>query len=575
VLNQLNGIKGMASALALSARHHFVDITVLVTIYVISLFFVNPIGDFPLMDDWSFARAVEGLVDQGDWRPSGFTAMPLIAQSLWGAIFCILNGFSFNSLRLSTVILAIVGIVGVYILFLSNHSTRILAISATLTFGFNPLFYELSTTFMTDVPFSTLAILAAIFYVRCIRRFSYVDLSIACALSLAATLCRQLGLFLPLAFAIALVVQRGFAAQWLLRTFVPGSVPAILPAVICVSALILFQHWMSITGRMPAQYGMPGMGAVGTLSIRGILSRIDLAALYLGLFCLPVLMLGSTSLPPNSNSAIIRALPWMSGSLFALGSIYFTFGLIGGADRPRWMPILAGNILPQGLGPFSLQGTDTLELLPAWFWVIVSALSVVGGMLLVKGFVGSSLALIRKIRVSEISEEDIIYFFLWTAVAAYVLPLLVVGFYDRYLVPLVPFLLYVNAGSLPRKRVRATIRRSASAVLITLIAVFAVLGTKDFLTWHRVLWEALAEFQQTARVNAHEIDGGFEFSGWFLYDPSYEKRYGKSWYWVDDDRYVISFSKLPKYNIIGEYRYFNWIPPEVRTLSLLERDPSH
>ena len=46
--------------------------------------------------------AVQNLVEKGDWRPTGFTAMPLITQSLWGAIFCPPPGFSFNALRFST-----------------------------------------------------------------------------------------------------------------------------------------------------------------------------------------------------------------------------------------------------------------------------------------------------------------------------------------------------------------------------------------------------------------------------------------------------------------------------------------
>ena len=60
-----------------------------VLIYVASIIVVNSLANFPLNDDWSFARAVQNLVEKGDWRPTGFTAMPLIAQSPWGAIFCL------------------------------------------------------------------------------------------------------------------------------------------------------------------------------------------------------------------------------------------------------------------------------------------------------------------------------------------------------------------------------------------------------------------------------------------------------------------------------------------------------
>ena len=363
---------------------------------------------------------------------------------------------------------------------------------------------------MTDVPFAAIVILSSIFFVRCIRRFSYLDLSIACVTSVAATLCRQLGLFLPLAFAIALVMQRGFDTRWRVRAILPSMLRAIVPLMVCVTALVFFQHWMSITGRTPAQYGTSG--AAGRLSIRAIGSRTDTALLYLGLFCLPILLLCSSNPRLNQNSAILRVLSVLSGVFFALVSIYFTLNLM-----KVQMPVSENILIPQGLGPLSI---GSYERLPSWFWGIVTVLSVVGGVLLVRGMVASSIALIQKIRVYDVSDEDIIQIFFLTAVGAYALAILVVTFYDRYLVPLLAFLLYLNAGRLPREGLGATMRKSASAVLIASSAAFAVLGTRDYLTWHRVRWEALAEFQQTAGVSAHDIDGGFDYNGWFSDDPA-------------------------------------------------------
>ena len=251
----------------LTRRTQLLDLALLVMIFAVSIVVVNPLGDFPLDDDWSYARAVKGLVEHGDWRPTGWTSATLITQSLWGAIFCVASGFSFNALRFSTLTLALVGILGVYVLFITNIRNRLLAVTAALTLAFNPIYYVLSNTFMTDVPFTALAILSSIFFVRCIRRFGYLDLSIACLLAVAATLCRQLGLFLPLAFAVALSIQRGFSIGWLAR--------AILPLMACVTALIVFQQWISITGRTPAQYGT--FWDNESLSIKIIGSRIDTA----------------------------------------------------------------------------------------------------------------------------------------------------------------------------------------------------------------------------------------------------------------------------------------------------------
>jgi len=543
-------------------RDLLIDILLLMGAYIVSILIINPVGDFPLNDDWSFARAVKGLVEQGDWRPTDWTSMPLITQALWGTVFCLPAGFSFNALRLSTLTLAIVGIVAVYVLFITNNRGRLLAITAALTLGFNPIYYELSATFMTDVPFSALAILSSIFFVQCIRRFNYLDLSIACALALAATLCRQLGLFLPLAFAVALVVQRGFAIRWLVR--------AIVPSIVCVVALLLFQQWMSNTGRMPALYGALADPQRRSMSMTAIGFNIVSALLYLGLFCLPILILGRRNLQLITNNTILCLLPALSGGVFALLSIYLIFAPLAQAHPPRWMPTVGNILLPQGLGPLPLRGS--VDHLPYSFWGIVTALSVVGGVLLVRGVVASSAILIQKMRSSDLSVEDIIGIFFLAAMGAYMLPIVAGGLYDRYLVPLVPFLLYINTGGEPpQKNVGATIRNYSAAVLIVFFAAFAVLGTRDYLTWNRVRWEALAELQQTSRVSAHDIDGGFDYNGWFFLDPIYRDTVPRI-FWNENARHVIAFSQIRGFKIVKDYEYFNWMPATVRKLVLLERE---
>ena len=536
-------------------QNELVDILLLIAIYVASILIVNPLGNFPLNDDWSYARPVKSLVEQGDWRPTGFASIPLITQSLWGALFCAPAGFSFNALRFSTLTLAILGIVSVYAFFIANRRQRLLALIAALTLGFNPIYYALSATFMTDVPFTVLAILSSIFFVRCIRGFGYLDLSIACVLAAAATLCRQLGVFLPLGFAVAVLIQRGFAARWLLR--------AILPSVVCLTSLMLFQHWMSITGRTPFQYA--SSAALGSLSIRVIAAKCETVLLYLGLFCLPILLLGSTDRRLSATSTLLRVVPALFGGAFALLSLYFCFGPL-----ERWMPKGENILIPQGLGPITIPGH--WETLPSWFWGIVTVLSVLGGTLLVKRMVATSLVLLQKIRMSDLKEDDIVQMFCLFAVGAYTfaISVIVLGFYDRYFVPLVPFLLYLSAAEIPREDAGATTRNSAAIVLVAFFAIFAVLGTRDYLAWNRVRWEALTKLQQTAGISTGDIDGGYEYIGWFLSDgiklDNLDEIFGN-----ENAKYRLAFSRIPGFEIVKEYEYYNWMPPKLRSIFVLRR----
>jgi hypothetical protein len=550
---------GVSAVLEGARRDHVLDMAFLVVVFVASIIVINPLGDFPLNDDWSFARAVQGLIQQGDWRPTGFTAMPLITQSLWGSAFCLPAGFSFNALRCSTLTLAILGILGVYVLFITNNRERFLAIIAAVTLGFNPLYYELSTTFMTDVPFTALAILSSIFYVRCIRLFNYFDLSIACVLSLVATLCRQLGLFLPLAFVAALLIQRGCSRRWVPQAVLPSLVPAVFPTLVCVAALVLFQEWMTMTGRLPALYGTSW--AAQDLSIRGIGSRTVTGLLYLGLFCLPILLIAPNTPQSNSRNIVFRILPTLLAAVFALVSICFAFNRL-----QTLMPISSNILIPQGLGPYS---TQKFEPLPSWFWSIVTILSLVGGVLLVSKMTASTMTLIEKIRMANLNNEDVIQIFFLVAVSAYALPIFLTGLFDRYLVPLVPFVLYLSTSGLRQEGRLRMVGKPAAAVLVASTALFAVLGTRDYLMWHRVRWAALIELQRT--VNIQDIDGGFEFNGWFT-NGTIDKKTVKKILLNDDAEYRIGTSEWPGFTVIKKYEYFTLIFPKLRTFFVLRRD---
>lgn len=53
------------------------------------------------------------------------------------------------------------------------------------------------------------------------------------------------------------------------------------------------------------------------------------------------------------------------------------------------------------------------------------------------------------------------------------------------------------------------------------------------------------------RVEPSKTDGGFEFNGWYTYELvdaplGQTERYkqGKSWWWIVDDEYVVTFAPI-------------------------------
>jgi hypothetical protein len=111
----------------------------LCSIWLLMIVLVNPRGDFPLSDDWSYASTVRGLLETGQYRPHGWTAMTLLTQVLWGYGFSLLAGrFSFEILRASTITLGLVAVLAVYLLFRESGARKLVAFVAAASLAVNP-----------------------------------------------------------------------------------------------------------------------------------------------------------------------------------------------------------------------------------------------------------------------------------------------------------------------------------------------------------------------------------------------------------------------------------------------------
>ncbi|MFH1010564.1 MAG: hypothetical protein V1784_04945, partial [bacterium] len=103
--------------------------------------------------------------------------------------------------------------------------------------------------------------------------------------------------------------------------------------------------------------------------------------------------------------------------------------------------------------------------------------------------------------------------------------------------------------------------KSVSAVILIFFAAFAVGGTRDYMNWNRVRWSALKELTEQRGIPPCSIDGGFEFNGWYCYDKHYSEVATRSWWWVEQDDYVITFGRIPGFVEEKRFPYMRWIPP--------------
>jgi hypothetical protein len=560
----------------LSDRYHIstaIDLFVIASLWFISLIIINPLGNFPLNDDWSFGLAVRHFIDSGDFRPTGWTSMPLITHVLWGSVFCLPSGFSFETLRFSTLTISLTGIFGTYFLIREMQGSRWLAVIVALTITFNPIYYALSNTFMTDVPFSSTLILACLFFVRSLKTDSLSDLFLGSIFIVVSTLNRQLGIAVSIAFMVSYFMKNGFSGRILVR--------AIIPPILCIGSLLVFKYWLAATGRLPIRYSDKSHMLIQSLSEPGLLSvflkNAFKAVLYLGLFLTPVLVLYFGRIWFNLKNKLTTRLTLVIASSILFGILTLILW-----KSHHLMP-LSGNIInTSGIGPLTLRDTDILNAshvatLPTSLWLIITALSLTGGTMLVCTAGILSIRLLHAFTPGKMNSNQAVATFFFLSAFIYVIPLLVSGFFDRYLVPLIPILAANICCLLAEGQSESCITRKKlfnviSLLLIVLFSVFSVSGTRDYLTWNRARWEILNDVTEGKRIQAGEIDGGFEFNGLYMYDPAYNQKPGKSWWWVKGDRFVVSFGAIPGYSIIREYKYRQWLPLANGSVMLLEKN---
>ena len=87
----------------------------IVAVFAAGWLLVSPRANVPVIDDWVYAWSVEHFLKTGRLEVLDISAFYPIAQILWGALFALVAGFSFTTLRASTVIVAVVGCCAVYL----------------------------------------------------------------------------------------------------------------------------------------------------------------------------------------------------------------------------------------------------------------------------------------------------------------------------------------------------------------------------------------------------------------------------------------------------------------------------
>ncbi len=543
----------------------FVMALLIVGIWVLVALLINPRGEFPLNDDWSYAGAAKALIEEGALKLSGFTEPNLIAQIIWGALFCLPFGFSFTALRISTLTLGVIGVLALYGLLRETDADPGTALFGALLLAFNPLYLVLSYTFMTDVPFVAVSVLSLYFLVRGMRRNSQFEVVAGFFLACVALLIRQNGLAIFIAFGLTYLTKSGLRLR---NVFL-----ACMPVALGGAVQVLWSQWLKYRQMVPAVYSIQEVRVLSPRSYASgqalVLIAYSLVVIfvYLGLFLFPLLLFVGR-----------RRLAELCASR---GTAVATLGFAIAFLLPvqRW-PIVGNVLYNLGLGPATLRDTfilsrHSLPMAGKTPLLVTTFLGVIGAVALVQAILFAVPKAV-KLQPFPAGKRESLEMLLSTGLI-YLVPVVLLGSiaeaFDRYLIFVVPLgiaviiLLVTDVGA--RKAGSATMLLAVASLV--LYGAFSVAGTHDYLSWNRARWQALKNLTTEQQVSANDIDGGFEFNGWYLYDPNYRRTLGKSWWWVAGDDFMVTFGPVPGYTELRRYPFRRWLPPGGGNILVLRR----
>jgi hypothetical protein len=508
-----------------------VDILLIVLICLIPAVLLRPFQNTPFVDDWVYAWPVEHLLKMQELKILDYSGAINLPQVLWGALFTLPGGFSFTALRISTFVLATASLCALYLVLRELDVSRASARLAVAALAVYPIFFILSFTFMTDVPFIACFIGATLALVIALRKQSTAWLAAAAMFIALSIGMRFVGVAASIAFAMVLLFHAGSWGRrraWL----------ALIPPAFTV-LLIVWQHNHAVSpANMTSVLNSPAYRLEALQYALPLLPKMTLIALGFlsGIVGIALLPLTATML--NRDNVLCAA------TIFAIMCIGFFLGACANLDYG--LPLSRGTWTLDELGAAMsmVPGFVALDA-PQWVYWCLGVL----------GWASTSVLLTGLIRRPSTME----WFLLWSVAFGIGMVVVLWLFHDRYALPLIVPLLVLAAMGAQRKRLLW------SAPIVALFAAVSVVGTRDHLSYNAALFSALERVRELGAA-ASEINGGYVINGWYQYahpENAPRDRLGTPQIPLVNAhnrlRFELSNSRPPGVKVLATVRYDRWI----------------
>ncbi len=467
-------------------REQLSDLGLIILMSAGPLVVLRPLQDAPFIDDWAYAWSVEHLLRTGELKVLDWSVSLNVAQVLWGALFCVPFGFSFTALRLSTWVASLVALIGLHTLLRELGASRRDTLTGVALVCFYPVFFILSFSFMTDVPFVAMVIWFFAALVRAIKRDSARALTAALLFACVAVAIRPVGVFLS---GVLLLAPRLPSIGWgpRIQRLAVAAALVVVVALLMLTRQELTAHRADLTwieGSWPwrmanVRVGLEEMPRWLVMNLTVVIGTLGGA--------LAPLALGSLS-----RQNVRAALP---GALLVAAALSAGV-LLGDRVRAPLDPEFIWSLRELGATEALVPLATPPNPPPGW----PLAATVVATALV-------ALALAPLVRRRPAGEARSLA---WGALGYFVLATALFLFYDRYVLPLVVLVTALRLGTVGIRRPRLVLAG------VAMLAAISGVGTWDHLQYSHALWDGVA-WARRAGIEERELDGGYVVNGWLQY----------------------------------------------------------
>jgi hypothetical protein len=576
-------------------------------IFLIQFLFISPIGEFALNDDWVHTLTMKEWVDTGVFRMLPFAGPTFYVPILYGALLTKLFGFSFTLLRLSTLALMLGTNLAFFTLLKRVGAHPVVALLGTLLLWLNPITYNLSFTFMTDIPALFLLIFAILCYLkgfesRHVRWFFFGSI-----ISVLGFYTRQTNiLLLGTAGLMSLLYLPNIKFRGIVWSF---GIPLVVGGSIYI--------WLGAHGLLPQStdtHVIIGLGrAIGHMKW-----WTWYILFYIGLFLLPFAIgyffkivlnhfrlqkkkspviaspakterrnpenvyssdgIATSPLRAPRNDSFLKkkiSLRWyhfpfqehLQLSAFAglkksgidsgvmmlvimtIITILFAF-MIDHIFNLRF-PYVGNMITEFGVGP--MQGVLNGTLAPLFSSKLLLMLTLLGA--------GSTGWLLHQFLAHRKIPRQ--HWFILLFGLFYTAVLLFFESFDRYIVPLIVVSMIWILPKIECSKMFVT----TAGILIACTGIYSISQTQYYLAWNEARW-ILANKAHTFVDEPFNIDGGYEWNGWHAYwlaiDSDVRDGPSTAPWWIrglfvnNTEDYIVSFSPIAPYHVIETTNVRGW-----------------